>query len=368
MRIGITGANGLIGWHLRSFFAIQPEVTVSPAERSIFADIGLLREFVSGCDSIIHLAGINRGTDEELININIGLAEKLIEACRAEDSRPHIIFTSSTHIFRNTVYGDAKRQCSEIFRRWARENGAVFTNLILPNIFGENGRPFYNSVISTFCHQLANGQRPGIKVDATYDYSHCYDIGKNLIDILQNKLNHDVLIRGREISVSEILQQLTCFDESYRAGIIPYCKDAFDLSLFNTYRSHLYPAFYPISPLLREDNRGYLFEATKSVSGGQTFISATNPGITRGNHFHFHKIERFCVLKGEAIIKIRRLFDTNIKTFVVSGREPCYIDMPTLHTHSITNIGREELITLFWANEIFDPSAPDTFSEMVGPE
>ena len=344
---------------------MRPEVTVVPADRSAFADIASLRRFVSGCDTIIHLAGMNRGADDEIIHVNVGLADALVDACRAENITPHIVFASSTHIFRNTRYGDAKRQCSEILRRWSREEGAVFTNLILSNIFGENGRPFYNSVISTFCYQLARDERPQIEVDAAYDYLHCYDVAENLMNILQNKPNHDVFLQGRNMSVSEILGRLTLFDVNYRGGVIPDCQDRFDLSLFNTYRSHLYPSFYPRLSEIRSDNRGDLFEVTKSLGGGQSFISTTRTGITRGNHFHFHKVERFCVIEGEALIQIRRLFDDSITSFAVSGRKPCSIDMPTLHTHSITNAGKHDLITLFWSNEIFDPSRQDTFVETV---
>ncbi len=365
MRLGITGANGLLGWHLRCFFSAQPDVTVVPADRAAFADTASLRRFVSSCDAIIHLAGVNRGADVEIIGVNLGLAEALIEACRAVKITPHIVFASSKHIFRNTLYGDAKRQCSEILRRWSREEGAVFTNLILPNIFGENGRPFYNSVISTFCYQLAHSEKPRIEVDVTYDYLHCYDVAENLVNILHNKPNHDVLMQGRDMSVQEILERLTLFDGNYRSGIIPLCLDRFELSLFNTYRSHLFPSFYPRFPEIRRDNRGDLFEVTRNLGGGQSFMSTTRPGITRGNHYHFHKVERFCVLAGEAVIKIRRLFHDSVESFPVSGRKPSFIDIPTLHTHSIANAGKDDLITLFWANEIFDPLRPDTFGETV---
>ena len=367
MRLGITGVNGLIGWHVRCFFSTRPGISVVPADRSTFADTASLRIFVSTCDTIIHLAGMNRGSEDDIVNVNLGLAKGLVEACIAEHVRPHVIFASSTHIFRSTRYGDAKRQCSEILRRWSREEGAVFTNLILPNIFGENGRPFYNSVISTFCYQLARQEKPKIEVDATYDYLHCYDLAENLLNLLQDKPNHDVLMQGREMSVSEILECLTFNDSDYRNGIIPFCRDRFDLSLFNTYRSHLYPSFYPIITDIRRDNRGDLFEVTKSLGGGQSFISTTGPGVTRGNHFHFHKVERFCVIQGDAVIRIRRLFDNHVTSFTVKGSEPCFLDMPTLHTHSITNIGTDNVITLFWANEIFDPTKSDTFGEAVVP-
>ena len=123
--------------------------------------------------------------------------------------------------------------------------------------------------------------------------------------------------------------------------------------------------YYPVKLNLRTDARGGLFEAVKTHQGGQTFLSTTHPGITRGRHYHHHKVERFLVVSGQAEIRIRRLFEADVKVFKVSGVEPCFIDMPTFHTHEITNVGDTDLLTLFWSHEIFDPSHPDTYSEPV---
>jgi UDP-2-acetamido-2,6-beta-L-arabino-hexul-4-ose reductase len=135
--------------------------------------------------------------------------------------------------------------------------------------------------------------------------------------------------------------------------------------LFNTYRSYLFPQEYPVGLDLKCDPRGELFEAVRGHSGGQTFMSFTRPGITRGNHYHRRKVERFLVVKGAARIRIRPMFRGVATEFLVSGATPVYIDMPTLHTHNITNVGDDDLLTLFWTNEIFDPSDPDTFAEQV---
>ena len=138
-----------------------------------------------------------------------------------------------------------------------------------------------------------------------------------------------------------------------------------ELDFFNTYRSYLYPDHYPVPLNLRTDARGGLFEAVKSHQGGQTFLSTTHPGVTRGRHYHHHKVERFLVVSGQAEIRIRRLFGDEVRVFKVNGAEPCFIDMPTFHTHEITNVGDTDLLTLFWSHEIFDPSNPDTYSEPV---
>ena len=138
-----------------------------------------------------------------------------------------------------------------------------------------------------------------------------------------------------------------------------------DLDLFNTYRSYLYPRHYPVTLPLHSDARGHLYEAVKSLHGGQCFISTTKPGITRGNHYHTRKLERFLVLNGDAVIRIRKLLTGDIVEFKVSGAAPQYIDMPTFCTHDITNMGQSDLMTLFWAHEIFDPQRSDTIREPV---
>ncbi|HVK56562.1 MAG TPA: NAD-dependent epimerase/dehydratase family protein [Burkholderiales bacterium] len=367
IRIGITGIEGLIGWHLRCFFKPRGEFQVIPANRATFASAVALQEFVGRCDVVIHLAGANRGPDQDVAAANIALTTALIEACDAADVTPHIIFSSSTHIFRGTAYGASKIACSDRFRAWADRTGAIFSNLVLPNVFGEHGKPFYNSVVSTFCHQLALALVPEVKADATLEFVHCHEIGLFILDLIQKKTDAEIILPGRSMSISGLLARLTEFDHAYKSALMPHFSDAFDLALFNTYRSYLYPQHYPVVVPLNTDQRGTLFETVKSLNGGQTFVSTTKPGVTRGNHFHFHKVERFFVLSGEAVIRLRRLFSDEVREFPVSSGSPCFIDMPSLHTHNITNTGDSELITMFWAHEIFDRERPDTYQEMVAP-
>jgi len=165
--------------------------------------------------------------------------------------------------------------------------------------------------------------------------------------------------------VSELLDRLSAFDQNYRGQLIPDVREPIDLYLFNTYRSYLFPHHYPVDLQLHEDMRGGLFEAIKSYNGGQCFLSTTKPGITRGNHYHTAKIERFLVVGGNGLIRIRKLFSEDISEFEVAGDRPQYIDIPTLHTHNITNVGESDMTTLFWSHEIFDPESPDTFPEPV---
>jgi len=365
LRVGITGIDGLIGWHLRVFLHGKEDVEVIGADRSIFLSGEKLQSFVSSVDVIVHLAGMNRGDDHEIEETNVSLSRQLISACEETNCRPHILFSSSTHALGETPYGRSKRHCSELFQVWAVKSGAAFTNLILPHVFGESGKPFYNSVVSTFCYQLAHQKEPEIVHDGQLELLHAQDLSAQIWQFIQQPEGGDVILPGHRLQVSELLARLREMAGQYDAHIIPRLDDAIDLRLFNTYRSYLFPQFYPVALSSREDSRGSLVEVVKTLHGGQCFVSTTKPGITRGNHYHTGKMERFLVLKGRAVIRLRKMFAERTHKFEVCGDAPQYIDMPTGYAHNITNIGEEELVTLFWAHEIFDPDCPDTFMETV---
>ncbi|MEW6314484.1 MAG: NAD-dependent epimerase/dehydratase family protein [Pseudomonadota bacterium] len=365
LKIGITGVAGLIGWHMRAYLHSQPNCETIPADRATFANEQRLDAFVASADAIVHLAGMNRGDDTAIEQTNIALVEALVAACERGRRTPHIVFSSSTHIMGDTAYARSKRECAECFRQWAKRSGGRFTNLILPHVFGEGGKPFYNSVVSTFCHQLANGEASRVVHDGELELVHAQEVAETVLRIIRAGEVGEVRVAGVAMKVSQLLQKLVQFDAQYRAQLLPDTMAAIDLRLFNTYRSYLFPHHYPVSLKLHEDNRGALFEAIKTIPGGQCFISTTKPGVTRGNHYHTKKIERFLVLGGSGLIRVRKLFSDEVAEFAVSGTQPQYIDMPVLHTHNITNVGETEMTTLFWSNEIFDPANPDTFPEKV---
>lgn len=365
MKVGITGIDGLIGWHLRSFLHGRKEIAVRGADKPEFASKELLVKFASSCDVIVHLAGMNRGGDAEVAGTNVALTEALLNACDAAGTRPHIIFSSSTHIRRGTPYGESKKKCAELIRAWASKNKTVFTNFILPNVFGESGKPFYNSAVSTFCFQLANGQKPGIITDSEMELLHAQRVAGKIFAVINKPVDGELTPPGHKIMVSGLLSTLRRLAESYSSHIIPDLGSELELDLFNTYRAYLFPEKVPVGIDVKRDARGYLFEAAKSRNAGQAFISSTGPGITRGNHYHLSKFERFLVIKGKARISVRRLFSRKAHEFLVDGDSPAYIDMPALHTHNITNIGDSELITMFWSDRLFDPADPDTYQETV---
>ena len=194
---------------------------------------------------------------------------------------------------------------------------------------------------------------------------HAQRVCARILTLLESKATGQIRVEGTHLRVSDTIARLKRIAAQYASNIIPDLSTQIDLDLFNTYRSYLYPGQYPVSLALHSDNRGHLFEAVKSLHGGQCFVSTTRPGITRGNHYHRHKLERFLVVQGEAVIRVRKLLTSDITEYRVSGMDPAYVDMPALHTHNITNTGAGALVTLFWSHEIFNPNAADTFAESV---
>jgi UDP-2-acetamido-2,6-beta-L-arabino-hexul-4-ose reductase len=361
----ITGAAGLLGWHMRCLLKARGFINVHALDRRAFGDPATLDNAVGNAAAVFHFAGMNRGPDAAVASENVAIAERLIDACRRTHSRAQVLFSSSTHIERDTPYGASKRRCAELLQAWADSGGARFTNVVIPNVFGEGGKPFYNSVVATFCHQLAQGGPCRVIDDARLHLVHALDVCERMLACFENGHAGTVALDGEPILVSEVLRRLTALHDTYRGGIVPALPDRFTLALFNTLRSYRFPGHYPVAPKLNTDPRGSLFEAVKSFNGGQTFISTSHPGILRGNHYHLRKVERFLLIRGAATIHVRRLFDDMVHAFKVTGDAPACVDMPTMHTHNIVADAGTEIMTLFWANEIFDPQNPDTFPEPV---
>jgi|FEC22Drversion2_1045045.scaffolds.fasta_scaffold00008_218 UDP-2-acetamido-2,6-beta-L-arabino-hexul-4-ose reductase len=366
MRIAITGAAGLIGWHVHAWLRVQPGLQVIPVGRDAWQTPERLAAALAGADAIVHLAAMNRGAEAEVEETNLRLAAVLTDALRLAGSTPHLLHASSTQVDRDTAYGRSKRQAAAILAGWASASGAAFTDMILPNVFGEGGRPFHNSVVATFCRQLADGTPRRIDVDAEICFLHAHRVARGIADIV---IAGDTGIwrpEGRRLTVSSLLERLEQFDRSYRHDrLIPDLRDPFDLDLFNTYRSYLFPRHYPVAFRRHTDQRGTLIEAIRETSGGQIHYSTTHPGFVRGQHYHFRKVERFVVLAGEAEVAVRPVCSREIHRFRLSGDEPAFIDMPTMHVHNLANVGSGELVAMFWTNDLYDPAAPDTYPEAV---
>ena len=236
-------------------------------------------------------------------------------------------------------------------------------------MYGPFGHPFYNSVVATFCHQIARNETPKIEVDGQLKLIYVSEVVDAILHAIRMKDNSSekVISHSAEAKVSDILNLLQNFKLVYQdKGEFPMLHNAFERKLFNTYRCYMdIGVYFPRKFVQHTDNRGTFVEIARHGIAGQTSFSTTEPGITRGNHFHTRKIERFAVIKGKALIQLRRIGTSKVHNFYLDGNEPAYVDMPIWYTHNIKNIGNETLYTNFWINEPFDPSDADTYFETV---
>jgi UDP-2-acetamido-2,6-beta-L-arabino-hexul-4-ose reductase len=369
MKVGILGQTGFVGYHLKSYLQLKTdEIQLIPFDRSYFSDTKKLQNFVLECDVVVHLAGMNRGSDDQVYECNLGLASQIVKALEKCHAKPYVLFASSTQEEKETSYGRSKKGATNLFIDWAIKNGAKFTSLIIPNVFGPFCKPYYNSVVATFCYQLTHNLEPKIETDDVLRLISVNDLVEYFHSLIREPANGFRVYPQNytEIGVSEILLKLKEFKKIYfDEHVVPALNSVFDVHLFNTFRSYISPDHFPVKSVPKSDERGNLVEAVKEKTGGQMFYSYTKPRKIRGNHYHRRKIERFFVVEGTASIKSRRIGSDQIIEYRLDGDEPSYVDIPVFYTHNITNIGETDLLTLFWTNELFDEADPDTYYEVV---
>lgn len=366
-KIGITGQNGFVGSHLYNTLGLFPEEFQRiDFQKEFFESEEQLDAFVSQCDVIVHLAAMNRHESQQVIyETNVKLAKNLAESLKRTGSRAHVLFSSSSQEERDNLYGKSKKEGREILAHWAEENGGKFTGLIIPNVFGPFGQPNYNSFIATFCHKLTHGEQPVIDNDGEVKLIYVGELVQEIIQKIREEKT-EALYEVPHTSVnkvSEVLSKLENYKKLYfEGGEIPVLESKFDYHLFNTFRCYFdIINHYPVKFTQHTDPRGAFVEVIRLGIGGQCSFSTTVPGITRGNHYHTRKIERFAVIKGKALIQLRKIDTDEILNFHLDGNEPAYVDMPIWYTHNIKNIGDEELYTIFWINEPYDPTDADTY-------
>jgi len=375
MKIGVTGANGFLGYHLVQSITWLTNNEVVAFNRELFDDSNGLIKFVEECDVIVHLAGLNRHeSDEVLYQTNVNITKALVDALTRAKNNPHVILSSSSQESQGNVYGNSKKKARELIDEWAFNGDGLSTGLLIPNVFGPFGKPFYNSVVATFCHQIANDKKPQILNDSEVGLIYVNDLVEEIIRIIddpnslkrENGVAKHIISPQKRIFVSKLLDLLSGFKEIYIDNLgFPNLDDEFEKAMFNTFRCYVPVNFYPKLYVKHTDNRGAFVEIARCNTPGQTSYSTTVPGITRGNHFHTRKAERFAVIKGKARIQVRRIGTDQIINYELDGNDPSFVDMPIWHTHNIKNIGEDELVTLFWINEPYDPADPDTYFEEV---
>jgi len=366
--VAITGGHGFLGWHLscrlRAVHGIKPD----RLGREALGDPERLAASLAGVETIFHVAGVNRANHEDEVEQgNLDLARRLAEAIRRLGRPVHVVYANSIQADVDNAYGRGKRGAAAILDGALRHVGGSLVDVLLPNLFGEHGRPSYNSFVATFADAVAGGRGPTVSRDRSVPLLHAQRAAACLIEASQHRRSSVQRPAGTPHSVVQVLEELQDLHASYgQRGEIPDLSDAFSVDLFNTYRSYLFPHRFPIFPTVHDDARGSLFETMRAHGGtGQTFVSTTRPRATRGEHYHLRKVERFVVLKGEAKISLRRLLHDEVVTFRLSGDRPGYVDMPTLWVHNISNVGSSELVTMFWADQLLDPDRPDQYPESV---
>jgi UDP-2-acetamido-2,6-beta-L-arabino-hexul-4-ose reductase len=367
LRIGITGQEGFVGKHLYNTLSLLPDEFESVEyHTNFFKAEEALDKFVAQCDAIVHLAAMNRHESEEVLyNTNIELVQKIIASLERTKSRAHVLFSSSSQEERDNSYGKSKKEGRILLEEWAKNNGGTFTGLVIPNVFGPFGKPNYNSVVATFSHKIANGDTPQIHVDGEIKLIYVGELVAEILNKVREKKNesHYNVPHTSVAKVSQILALLQSYREKYQDnGEIPMLNNDFELNLFNTYRCYMdIVSHFPVTYTKHTDPRGSFVEIIRLGIGGQVSFSTTVSGITRGNHFHTRKIERFAVIKGKALIQLRRIGTDEVLDFYLDGNEPSYVDMPIWYTHNIKNIGEEVLYTNFWINEAYNPEDADTY-------
>lgn len=370
VKITITGAGGLLGWHAAArlhavncaarFRGEAVPYELALLSREAFDDADVLDAAVEGADTILHFAGVNRGDDAVVEAGNPAIAERLAGSIRTTKSRAHVVYANSTHARLDTPYGRSKRRAADILR-----DTAPLADLVLPHIFGECARPYYNNITATLIDQLWAGDRPTLKPDGRVSLLHAGEAARMATEAGLGKKTGTRPLPGRDMTVVALYDKLAGFHRDYQTNLFPDLGDDFDLALFNSYRTGGFPRHTPIRMKLNTDPRGWLFESAKSTAGSQTFLSTTRPGRTRGDHFHIGLVERFVVVAGKATIRVRKVMSDTVHTFEVAGDEPTAIDMPPLHTHHIENTSENDVVTFFWAHRLFDPAHPDTFADPV---
>ena len=369
LKVGITGLAGFVGSHLRDCLKAKENIEVLPFEDSYYENPQQFTDFAKQADVIVHLAGVNRDEPQVVLEKNIELMAKLLEYVDASGNKPYILFSSSTQIERDNEYGQGKKKAMELLEQWSSKNNTPAVSMVIPNVFGDSGRPFYNSVVATFCHQVTHGEEPTINQDGQMSMVYINDLVSDIYNLIATpKESYTVeYIKPRtELKVSELLELLNKFKAYYYdSGMVPQISSDMERDLYNTFLTYMDEKDWQRNLKLNTDQRGSFVEVFKLENGGQVSFSTTKPGITRGNHYHIRKNEKFCVVSGNASIKLRRIGTDKVIEYNVSGDQPAWVEMPIYYTHNISNTGETELVTLFWINEHFNPDDPDTYYEEV---
>lgn len=369
MKILVTGAYGFIGKNLIAELKNRGYDEIY--EYDLGCDERALDEYTKDCEFVFHLAGVNRPKDtKEFMEGNFGFTSVLLDKLKQNDNKAAVLITSSIQALLDNPYGISKKAGEELMFNYSKETGAKVYVYRLPNVFGKWCRPNYNSAVATFCYNIAHGlditvNDPSVVMNLVY----IDDVVNEFISAMEGKPN---IIEGygkvpteHTVLLGKIAKMIQSFKDSRKNLEVPLMADGFEKKLYSTYLSYL-----PLDDLAYDlnmhiDNRGSFTEFLRTKERGQVSVNISKPGITKGNHWHNTKNEKFLVVKGEGRISFRKVGEDEVIDYFVSGEKLTVVDIPTGYTHSITNVGTEDMITVMWANEPFDPDKPDTYVENV---
>lgn len=365
MKILVTGAKGFLGRNLIAELKNRGYNNVFEFNRE--SDISDLEKYAKNCDFVFHLAGVNRPqNEEEFMKGNFGLTSKLLELLKKHNNKAPVLMTSSIQAERDSLYGKSKKAGEELVFNHYKEMGAEVYVYRLSNLFGKWSKPNYNTVVATFCHNISRGLDIQIN-DPDVELNLCYI--DDLIEEFFRALNDNPTMQGdycivpitHMVKLGELACIIKGFKESRTNLSIPNMENALTKKLYSTYLSFLPENQFSYDLKMHIDHRGSFTEFIRTAERGQVSVNVSKPGITKGNHWHHTKNEKFLVVSGEGLVRFRRIDSNDIIEYKVSGEKLRVVDIPVGYTHSIVNTGESDLVTVMWVNECFDPEKPDTY-------
>jgi UDP-2-acetamido-2,6-beta-L-arabino-hexul-4-ose reductase len=365
MKILVTGSKGFIGKNLVAELRNRNYTEIYEYGRGTDSD--LLNEYCKAADFVFHLAGVNRPKDQsEFMDGNYGFTSTLLEILKKYKNNCPVMISSSIQAELENPYGISKKAGEDLLFQYSNQTGAKALVYRFPNVFGKWCKPNYNSVVATFCHNITkelpiNVSDPNVKMNLVY----IDDVVEELINALNGNENTiddfcEVPV-VHTISLGEIVDLIYSFKESREERSVPDMSNSFTKKLYSTYLSYLPEDQFSYDLQMNLDDRGSFTEFIKTPERGQVSVNISKPGITKGNHWHHTKNEKFLVVSGHGVIRFRKVDSNEVIEYYVSGEKMEVVDIPTGYTHNIENLGDTDMVTIMWANELFDPEKPDTY-------